>query len=150
MKEFMIQIGTFMLLGKTLLHFCPSGKYEKYIKFLFGFMIIIQFAGPVLALGNESVMEDYIKNQEMFEGKFKASLKQVEEKWFVYNEEIENQIEKEQQKAEQMIQEQEAEQQEETAVQRAEEEKEAETGQETDKKEEIVVDKVKIEVTGYE
>ena len=70
MKEFMQQIGIFVLFGKTLLHFCPNGKYEKYIKLLFGFMIVVQFAEPVLSLGSGSVMDEYIKNKEQFEGKF--------------------------------------------------------------------------------
>ena len=77
MKDFMIQIGTFMLLGKTLLHFCPSGKYEKYLKLLFGFMIIIQFITPILSLGKGEVMEEYIENQAAFEKKFESSLAEV-------------------------------------------------------------------------
>ena len=123
MKDFMIQIGTFMLLGKTLLHFCPSEKYEKYLKLLFGFMIVIQFITPVLSLGKGEVMEEYIENQAAFEKKFETSLAEVEDKWFLYNEEIEKQIEKEQQKAEEMVQEQ-------------MNEKESETGQEAGKAEE--------------
>ena len=138
MKEFMIQVGTFMLLGKTLLHFCPSGKYEKYLKLLFGFMITIQFVTPVLSLGNGNVMEEYKKNQKVFEDRFETSLAEVEGRWFTYNEKIEKKIEEEQQKAETMVQEQRVEQE----NKEKEEENEAEN--------EIEIDKVKIEVSGYE
>lgn len=135
MKEFMIQVGTFMLLGKTLLHFYPSEKYEKYLKLLFGFMIVIQFITPVLSFGNGNVMDEYIKNQKVFENKFEASLTEVEEKWFTYNEEIEKKIEEEQQKAEEMVQEQIAEQ---------------EKTEENEGEKEMEIDKVKIEVSGHE
>ncbi len=149
MKELMQQIGIFLILGKTLLHFCPSEKYEKYIKLLFGFMLVLQFATPILSLGNESVMEKYITNQEQFEREFEQSLKTVDEKWFRYNEEIEKRIENEQQKAEVMFQEQ-------IAEQNAEEtendlEQKSENAAETmEQREHIGIEKVKIEVTGYE
>ena len=149
MKELMQQIGIFLILGKTLLHFCPSEKYEKYIKLLFGFMLVLQFATPILSLGNESVMEKYIMNQEQFEREFEQSLKTVDEKWFRYNEEIEKRIENEQQKAEVMFQEQ-------MLEQNAEEtendlEQKSENAAETmEQREHIGIEKVKIEVTGYE
>lgn len=149
MKELMQQIGIFLILGKTLLHFCPSEKYGKYIKLLFGFMLVLQFATPILSLGNESVMEKYITNQEQFEREFEQSLKTVDEKWFRYNEEIEKRIENEQQKAEVMFQEQ-------IAEQNAEEtendlEQKSENATETmEQREYIGIEKVKIEVTGYE
>ena len=157
MKEFMQQIGIFVLFGKTLLHFCPNGKYEKYIKLLFGFMIVVQFAEPVLSLGSGSVMDEYIKNKEQFEGKFQRSLGMIEEKWFLYDEEIKKKIESEQQKAEVMLQEQKERQQSMEYVQP----KEGGTKQEKEiienvdmskdvEKEEIQIEKVKIEVTGYE
>ncbi|MBQ6886626.1 MAG: stage III sporulation protein AF [Lachnospiraceae bacterium] len=149
MKELMQQIGIFLILGKTLLHFCPSEKYERYIKLLFGFMLVLQFATPILSLGNESVMEKYITNQEQFEREFEQSLKTVDEKWFRYNEEIEKRIENEQQKAEVMFQEQ-------IAEQNAEEtendlEQKSENAAETmEQREHIGIEKVKIEVKGYE
>lgn len=143
MKEFMIQIGTFMLLGKTLLHLCPSEKYEKYLKLLFGFMIVIQFIAPFLSFGNGKVMDEYIKNQKIFKDKFESSLAEVEEQWFLYNEEIEKQIEREQKKAKEMVREQVTETQNDVTIQEAEESE----GREEN---EIMIDKVKIEVSGYE
>ena len=148
MKEFMQQIGIFLLLGKSLLHFCPSEKYEKYIKLLFGFMLVLQFASPILSLGNESVMEKYINNQEKFEQEFEKSLKTVDEKWFQYSEEIEHRIENEQKKAETMLQQQihmqkkqqnGLEQNMESTAENISEEREC-----------IAIERVKIGVTGYE
>lgn len=148
MKEFMIQVGTFMLLGKTLLHFCPNEKYEKYLKLLFGFMILIQFISPVLSLNGGNIMDEYIKNQNVFENKFESSLKEVEDKWFIYNEEIEKKIEEGQQKAEEMVQEAVAEGgvKEENSGER----NETTENSEEELKNEIEIDKVKIEVSGYE
>ena len=39
-----------------------------------------------------NIMDEYIKNQNVFENKFESSLKEVEDKWFIYNEEIEKKI----------------------------------------------------------
>lgn len=150
MKEFMIQVGTFMLLGKTLLHFCPNEKYEKYLKLLFGFMILIQFISPVLSLNGGNIMDEYIKNQNVFENKFESSLKEVEDKWFIYNEEIEKKIEEGQQKAEEMVQEQEAVAEGGVKEENSGKGNETTENSEEELKNEIEIDKVKIEVSGYE
>ena len=150
MKEFMIQVGTFMLLGKTLLHFCPNEKYEKYLKLLFGFMILIQFISPVLSLNGGNIMDEYIKNQNVFENKFESSLKEVEDKWFIYNEEIEKKIEEGQQKAEEMVQEQEAVAEGGVKEENSGKGNETTENSEEELKNEIEIDNVKIEVSGYE
>ena len=105
MIQFMKQIGIFVLLGKTLLHFCPSEKYEKYLKLIFGFMVVMQFVSPVLSLGSGSTMEEYEKNKVDFEVRLEESLQEVEDKWFLYKEEIEAQVEKDRAEAEKMVQE---------------------------------------------
>ena len=40
--EFLKQISVFLLLGQTILHFCPGEKYGKYMKVLLGFMLVVQ------------------------------------------------------------------------------------------------------------
>lgn len=145
MKEFLLQTGIFMLLGKTILHFCPNEKYEKYLKLLFEFMIVIQFIAPFLSLGKGELLEKYMKNQTELEREFEMSMEEAEDKWFLYEKKIEKQIKKEQQKAEKMLQEQEKE-----AKQKEQDktERKAETGQGTEK--EIEISQIIIEVSGYE
>lgn len=141
MIEFMKQISVFMLLGKTLLYFCPGKKYEKYVKLLFGFMVILQFATPVLALGSGGTLEEYEKNKAVFEKQFARSMEAVEKKWFLYQEEIAKQIEKERVGAEKMVQK--------TQEEAGQKQKEGENA--ADKEEESAdVEKVKIEVTIHE
>ena len=139
MVEFMKQISVFMLLGKTLLHFCPSDKYEKYIKLLFGFMVVLQFAAPVLSFCRKGTLDEYEKNKYKVERELEQSLEGVEEKWFLYQEKIENRIETESRNAQALVQ----------------EKTEEEGKQETAEKEEqdsgaIEVGKVRIEVTAHE
>lgn len=130
--DFFIQISIFLLLGQTILHFAPSEKYEKYIKMLLGFMVIAQFAVPILSFGNKDKMEAYENDRELFTGKMNEVLQTVDEKWFLYNEQIEQQIEKELENAQTIVLEQE----------KAEEESAQE--------EKIEVEAVKIEVTAHE
>jgi len=130
--EFLRQISIFLLLGQMILHFAPGEKYEKYIKMLLGFMLIAQFAAPLLSLGNKDRMAEYENNREIFTKKMEEALETVDEKWFLYNEQIEQQIEKELEDAQ--------------AVLREQRKQEEEDGQE----EKIEVDAVRIEVTDHE
>lgn len=136
MIQFMKQIGIFILLGKTILHFCPCEKYEKYLKLLFGFMVTIQFVSPVLSFGNGSTMQEYEKNKADFEQKMEESLKDVEEKWFLYDEEIATKIEKNKTEAESMMEEKAA--------------KEKEAAESTSDSSVKAVEEVEIEVTVHE
>lgn len=133
--EFLRQISIFLLLGQTILHFAPGEKYEKYIKMLLGFMLIAQFAAPLLSFGNRDRMAEYENNREMFTKKMDEALQAVDEKWFQYNEQIEEQIERELENAQTVLWEQ------------KEQEEESAQG-ETEKK--IEVEAVKIEVTAHE
>ncbi len=158
MMEFLKQISIFMLLGKTLLHFCPSKKYEKYLKLLFGFMVVLQFAAAGLSFGAGEAWEAYEKRKVYFERQLEQSLDAVEEKWFVYQEQIETRIIKEKEEAEELVQEK-IRQQQETEEGEQEQFKETEevadgqtkekSGQEREKKEEQV-ERVDIKVTVYE
>lgn len=129
---FFRQISIFLLLGQTILHFAPGEKYEKYIKMLLGFMVIAQFAVPILSFGKKDRMEEYENNREMFTQKMDEALQTVDEKWFLYNEQIEQQIERELENAQTVLGEQ----------RKTEEEKEQE--------EKIEIEAVKIEVTAHE
>ena len=109
MFAFMKQISIFILLGKTLMHFCPNKKYEKYIKLLFGFMVVLQFASPLFSMGSTGTLEEYEKNRMFFEQQLTKSMEAVGEKWFLYQDRIEKQIEKEKAEAEKLVKEKEAE-----------------------------------------
>lgn len=151
MVEFMKQISVFMLLGKTLLHFCPSDKYEKYIKLLFGFMVVLQFVSPVLSFCQKGTFDEYEKNKSKFEKKLALSLEEVEEKWFLYNEEIEKRIETERITAQELVQEKTKEAETEERQGMTEEEKQSEDADNGEQEGgTIEVGKVKIEVTAHE
>lgn len=109
MLAFMKQISIFILLGKTLLHFCPGKKYEKYIKLLFGFMVVLQFASLLFSMGSTKTLEEYEKNRRFFEQQLTKSMEAVEEKWFLYQDRIEKQIEKDKADAQKLVKEKEAE-----------------------------------------
>lgn len=137
MAPFIKQIGIFILLGQTLLHFCPNEKYEKYIKVLLGFMIIVQFLSPVLSLGSGNIQKEYENNLHSFTEKLEDSLAAVNEKWLVYDKQIEEKLEQDKNYMEEQIK-----QQEEEEVAEA---KETETQEET-----IKIEAVKVEVGAYE
>lgn len=129
---FFRQISIFLLLGQTILHFAPGEKYEKYIKMLLGFMVIAQFAVPILSFGKKDRMEEYENNREMFTKKMDEALQTVDEKWFLYNEQIEQQIERELENAQTVLLEQ------------------RKTEEEREQEEKIEIEAVKIEVTAHE
>lgn len=103
---FLKQISIFLLLGQTILHFAPGEKYEKYIKVLLGLMLVVQFAAPLLSFGSRDRMAEYENNKKVFTQKMEEALQTVDEKWFVYNEQIKQQIEKELENAEVLVWEQ--------------------------------------------
>lgn len=103
---FLKQISIFLLLGQTILHFAPGEKYEKYIKVLLGLMLVVQFAAPLLSFGSRDRMTEYENNKKAFTQKMEEALQTVDEKWFVYNEQIKQQIEKELENAEVLVWEQ--------------------------------------------
>jgi len=137
---FLKQISIFLLLGQTILHFAPGEKYEKYIKVLLGLMLVVQFAAPLMSLGGSTRMAEYENNKKVFTQKMEEALRTVDEKWFVYNEQIERQIEKELENAEALVWEQNKKEQEETEGQH-----EGENGEKG-----IEVKTVEIEVTTHE
>ena len=130
--DFFRQISIFLLLGQTILHFAPGEKYEKYIKLLLGFMVIAQFVVPILSFGNKDKAAAYENDRELFTKKMDEVLQTVDEKWFQYNEQIEQQIERELEDARTIVWEQEQE------------------NEEDDQEEKIEVEAVKIEVKAHE
>ena len=140
MMAFLKQISIFLLLGQTILHFAPGEKYEKYIKVLLGLMLVVQFAAPLLSFGSRIGMEEYENNKKVFAQKMEEALQTVDEKWFVYNEQIKQQVEKELENAEALVWEQKEKEQEETEGQIEEESKEKQ----------IEVKAVEVEVTAHE
>lgn len=135
--DFFKQISIFLLLGQTIQHFAPGEKYEKYIKMLLGFMVVAQFAAPLLSFGNKERMEEYENNKETFTKKMEEALQTVDEKWFLYNEQIEEQIEKELENAQ-------------TALSEQRELEEANKQADAAVKKKIEVEAVKVEVTAHE
>lgn len=147
MLQFMKQLAVFMIVGKTMIHFCPSEKYEKYIKLLFGFMVVIQFITPVLSLGSGVGMDGYEQRKSELEAKLEESLLSVEEQWFLYNEEIEKKIASDTREAEELMKMQ--------MQQAAEDAEEAELRERTDvqmeeEQTQVDVEKIKIEVLVHE
>lgn len=98
MTEYIKQVGIFLIIGQTILHFCPKEKYEKYVRLLLGFMIVAQLAKPVYTIGSSIFKNngDYGASEKAFVEKLEESLSAIEEEWFVYEEKIIGKIEKEQ------------------------------------------------------
>ena len=113
--EFLKQISVFLLLGQTILHFCPGEKYGKYMKVMLGFMLVVQFAAPLMSLGSKNRMAEYEDNKKAFTLKMEEALQTVDEKWFLYNEQISQQMERELENAEAMVWEQRKKEEEEAA-----------------------------------
>ncbi len=142
MLEILMRISVFLVLGKTLLHFCPSKKYERYLKLLFGFMVMIQVVTPIFSFVGMNFEETYEAKMKEFEQKLEQSVSDADEEWFAYHGQIEAYIEKECAETELLVQEQ---LQETTEGQL---EQQAETGQ-TDV-ERIRVETITVEVRGNE
>lgn len=134
---FLKQISIFLLLGQTILHFAPGEKYEKYIKVLLGLMLVVQFAAPLLSFGSRDRMTEYENNKKAFTQKMEEALQTVDEKWFVYNEQIKQQIEKELENAEVLVWEQ-------------RKQEEAEGQKEENGEERIEIKTVEVEVGAHE
>ena len=46
--EVIKRVGIFIICAQTIQHFKPGEQYEKYIKLLIGFMVLVQMVNPVL------------------------------------------------------------------------------------------------------
>lgn len=69
--EFIKRTGIFFICAESILHFAPSGSYQKYVKLLIGMMVLAQFLLPIKAMigGQErAVLEQQMAEfQQMFE-----------------------------------------------------------------------------------
>ena len=43
------QIGIFMIVAQTVIHFAAGQKYEKYLKIIAGVIILLQFISPFMS-----------------------------------------------------------------------------------------------------
>ncbi|MCL2050110.1 MAG: stage III sporulation protein AF [Lachnospiraceae bacterium] len=48
--EFIKRMGIFLICAESILYFAPGNSYQKYIRVLIGFMILMQFMIPVKAI----------------------------------------------------------------------------------------------------
>lgn len=70
MIEYIKQIGLFMIVAQTLLHFAAGRSYEKYIKIITGIIILLLFVRPFSSeLGNtrERLQEEMERMTEQIE-----------------------------------------------------------------------------------
>lgn len=79
------ETAVFMLVSQMVFHFMPGEKYEKYARMLAAILVLTQICGPLLSLGKEGVIQDFVQvtesgqqEQELFSNKLEE-LKSVEE-----------------------------------------------------------------------
>lgn len=73
------KVTVFMLAGQIIVHFLPSGGYEKYVKMMISIMVLSQIALPVLSLGKFDAAGAYDSAMEKYEQEIERIGKQVEE-----------------------------------------------------------------------
>ena len=80
LMELLKRVTVFMLAGQVILHFLPSGGYEKYVKMVISIMILSQIAVPVLSLGGfdgkrvfEQAMAEYEAEMERIEAQVEGA-----------------------------------------------------------------------------
>ncbi|MFI3213699.1 MAG: hypothetical protein R3Y24_10190 [Eubacteriales bacterium] len=59
--EVLKEVGIFLIIGQTILHFSPAKKYEKYMKMMISIMVMTQLMIPIVSIFNadlEGVMEN--------------------------------------------------------------------------------------------
>lgn len=64
--EILKQVGIFMLAGQIIVHFRPSGHYEKYLKMILGIMVLSQLVVPVLSIFRKDVTENFENTMRSF------------------------------------------------------------------------------------
>lgn len=65
--EIVQRIGVFMILGETLIHFCPGKSYEKYIRLIMEMMLITMLLIPFISLIKTDVLHSFYNELETFE-----------------------------------------------------------------------------------
>lgn len=55
MLESIRQIGIFMIVAQTVMHFAANGQYEKYMKIIAGVIVLLLFIRPFLSGSEEQV-----------------------------------------------------------------------------------------------
>ncbi|MBQ8325669.1 MAG: stage III sporulation protein AF [Lachnospiraceae bacterium] len=64
--EIVQRIGVFMILGETLIHFCPGKSYEKYIRLIMEMMLITMLLIPFISLIKTDVLRSFYNELETF------------------------------------------------------------------------------------
>lgn len=90
--EFIRQIGIFIVIGQTLLHFRPGEKYEKYLKLLTGLMVVAQFIAPLCSFVGGTSQNAYQANLEQFQKELEHSVSEIDKQWLTYDAQIDEQI----------------------------------------------------------
>lgn len=57
MLESIRQIGVFMIVAQTVMHFAASGQYEKYMKIIAGVIVLLLFVRPFISGSDGQVMK---------------------------------------------------------------------------------------------
>ena len=80
LMDLLKRVTVFMLAGQVILHFLPSGGYEKYVKMVISIMILSQIAVPVLSLGGfdgkrvfDQAMAEYEAEMERIEAQVEGA-----------------------------------------------------------------------------
>ncbi|MBD5486953.1 MAG: hypothetical protein HDR18_15780 [Lachnospiraceae bacterium] len=57
MLESIRQIGIFMIVAQTVMHFAANGQYEKYMKIIAGVIVLLLFIRPFISGSDEQVIK---------------------------------------------------------------------------------------------
>ncbi|MDE7132340.1 MAG: stage III sporulation protein AF, partial [Lachnospiraceae bacterium] len=57
MLESIRQIGVFMIVAQTVMHFAANGQYEKYMKIIAGVIVLLLFIRPFISGSDGQVMK---------------------------------------------------------------------------------------------
>ncbi|MBD5504514.1 MAG: hypothetical protein HDR09_12510 [Lachnospiraceae bacterium] len=57
MLESIRQIGIFMIVAQTVMHFAANGQYEKYMKIIAGVIVLLLFIRPFISGADEQVIK---------------------------------------------------------------------------------------------
>lgn len=61
------KFGIFIVIAQTIIHFCPKGSYEKYMKMLIGIMSLAVLAIPLLGIFQKNAEEEFWQKVNTYE-----------------------------------------------------------------------------------
>lgn len=77
--EWLRNLSGFLILSAVVLHLLPGKKYEKYIRFYMGLVLITLVLGPLIQLKNMG-MPDFSHSSDAFEEKLLELEKEYEQR----------------------------------------------------------------------